>query len=206
MQAFKPVTVLLALFAFSGPLSGDTPPEGWGQPKVAYEATRVMSAEGQTIEAPFHYAPPGKHRQELSQAGMTMVMIIREDLGVAWTLLPGGMYMELSMDEAADDPSSISPPGLDNIAEFEALGTEVIDGWATTRYRVLIRDSGQQAEGLIWMTEHEIPIRMEISPTGGRGGEVAMQLRNLQIREQDPKLFELPANARKMPGFGGRGR
>lgn len=181
-------------------------PDGWSLPTVAHEGTRVMRAEGMTAESAFRYMPVGKQREEMNHEGMSVAIIIRQDLGVTWTLLPGNMYMEMALDE--DDASgslSAASPSPEGIVSFEEVGKEEVGGWPTTRYRVVTRDEGEESEGYFWMTEHWIPIRMKFTSRGNPAETVTMEIRDLKVRDQDPALFEVPAGATKMSGFGGFG-
>jgi hypothetical protein len=179
-------------------------PDGWSLPTVAHEGTRIMRAEGVTAESAFRYLPPGKQREEMTHEGMSVAIIIRPDLGVTWTLLPGNIYMEMALGDAdASGSHSPSTPSTEGVVSFEELGKEEVGGWPTTRYRVVTRDEGEESEGYFWMTEHWIPIRMEFSSRGNPAETVIMEIRNLQIRDQDPALFEVPAGATKMSGLGG---
>jgi hypothetical protein len=195
--------VLLATFAVSTGATAAGLPEGWSEPTVAHEGTRVMSAGGQTVESSYRYLPPGRQREEMNVAGMSMTLILRQDLGVAWTILPNNMYMEMAIDEV--DQEGPSAPSAEGIVEFEELGREEINGWPTTRYRVLMMEDGEEAEGYFWITEHWIPIRMEITMPDDPQGTVTMEVRELKIRDQDPALFEVPKDATRMSGFGGFG-
>lgn len=204
MKTSSIVAALLTICALSASAVASELPEGWSHPTVAHDGVRVMNAEGQSIESPYRYLPPGKHRQEMSQQGMSMAMIIREDLGVVWTVLPQNMYMEMSTD-GADDASSTAAPGAEGVTEFDKIGTEEVNGWPTTKYRVVMEDDGKTADGYFWITEHWIPIRMEITMRDDPSQTMTMELRNLQIRDQDPAMFELPPGATKLAGMGGIG-
>lgn len=195
----------LAATAFTSTATAVELPEGWSLPTVAHEGVRVTRAGGQLIETRFKYLPPGKQREEMSQAGMTITMIIRQDLGTVWTLLPGGnMYMEMDVGGVQADGPSV--PSTEGIKEFEEVGKEQIDGWPTTRYHVVTLQDGQEAEGDFWVTEHWIPIRMEITMRDNPQETVTMEIRDLKVQAQDSALFELPPGARKMSGFPGMGR
>ena len=193
--------VLLASIAFTTTAMAADLPAGWSEPTVAHQGTRVMTAGGQTVQSSYHYLPPGKHREEMTIEGMSMSIVIRQDLGVVWTIFPpalGNMHMEVAIDEAEH-----GGPSMEGIVEFEALGQEEVNGWPTTRYRVVMQEDGREAEGYFWITEHWIPVRMEISMRDDPRETVTMEIRDLQIRDQDPALFDLPAGSRAMPGLGG---
>lgn len=196
-------SVLLAALAVTATAMAADLPEGWSEPTVAHEGTRVMDAGGHTVQTRYRYLPPGRQREEMSQDGMEMAMIIRQDLGVVWTVLPNNMYMEMAIDEAGRDRPTT--PSAEGIVEFEKLGSAEVDGWPTTRYRVVTQEDGREAEGVFWMTEHWIPIRMEITMRDNPGETMTMEIRDLRIGDQDAALFDVPPGATKMQGFGGFG-
>ena len=193
--------VLLASIALATTAMAASLPEGWSEPTVAHEGTRVMTAGGQTVQSSYHYLPPGKHREQMTLEGVSMSIVIRQDLGVVWTIFPpalGNMHMEMAIDEAEH-----GGPSMEGIVEFEAMGQEEVSGWPTTRYRVVMMEDGKEAEGYFWITEHWIPIRMEIAMRDDPEETIIMEIRDLQIRDQDPALFELPTGSRAMPAMGG---
>lgn len=194
---------LLASMALATTAMAAKLPEGWSEPTVAHEGTRVMNAGGHMVQTHYRYLPPGRQREEMNQDGMEMAVIIRQDLGVMWTVLPNNMYMEMAIDEAGRERPST--PSSEGIVEFEKLGNAEVNGWPTTRYRVLTQEDGQEAEGEFWMTEHWIPIRMEIAMRDNPGETMTMEIRDLRIVDQDAALFEVPPGATKMQGFGGFG-
>lgn len=179
-------------------------PEGWHQADVAYEGTRIMSAGGNSMSSKFHYAPPGKHRQEMEQSGMSIVTIVREDKGVIWSLLGGGMYIEMAFGEQSEDgdplknPQGVTLPEGTEVLEFEELGEETVNGFDTTKYRVVMVSDGQEAEGLYWMTEEQIPVRMEVTPRDGSVETVVIEMTELSIQPQADTLFELPPGATEL--------
>lgn len=203
MKFTRTAGVLLAAFAIHASATAGNLPEGWSEPTVAHEGVRVMRAGGQEVESHYRYLPPGKQREEMSVEGMSMAIILRQDLGVAWTLLPNNMYMEMAIDDVEQEGPSA--PSAEGIVEFEKLGTEEVNGWPTTRYRVLTRQDGEEAEGYFWITEHWIPIRMEFTSPEHPGDSMTMEVRNLRIQAQDPGLFEIPAGATRLAGMGGLG-
>lgn len=195
---------LVASIGLAVPAMAMELPEGWSEPTVAHEGTRVMQAEGHEVQSRFHYQPPGKHREEMQAEGMQMSMIIRQDLELVWTILPGGTsYMEMDIGETEEDRRT--GPSAEGIVEHRKIGTEVVNGWPTTHYHIVTMEDGQEAEGDVWVTEHWIPIRMEIVMRDDPGNRMVMEIRDLQVRAQDPALFELPPGATKLSGFGGFG-
>jgi outer membrane lipoprotein-sorting protein len=200
MHIKKVLVTLFAILTCHAVVAAAAAPEGWSEPTVAHEGIRVMSTGGRAVETRFRHLPPGKQREEMSHEGMSMTMIIRPDLGRVWTVLPGNMYMEMALDEAGQ-----ATPSADGVIDFEKLGEEQVNGWATTRYRVTTLEEGKRSEGYFWVTEHWIPVRMEIAASDNPREVMRMEVRDLQVQDQDPALFELPRGATKLPGFGGQG-
>src|SRR5690606_7274845 len=95
------------------------------QPEVGFAAWRTIGDGTNTMmEGPYHYSPPGKHRNELQMQGQALTAIVREDLQTIWTLMPQqNMYMELSYDE----PTTPSFDAAD-VVESRFIGTEEING------------------------------------------------------------------------------
>lgn len=206
MQIFRTASALLALAPVVALAAPNEIPAELRHPDVAYDGTRVMSMAGQAIESRFHYAPPGKHRQEMNEQGMSITSIIREDLNLVWSILPQGMYLEIDLGEQAGGQTKLATPNPDDVIEFQDLGQETVNGHATTRYRVITKHEGEEAEGYFWLTRDRIPVRMEITAKSAPDQTMTMELRELQIRPQDDALFELPPGARKMAGLDGLGQ
>lgn len=173
-------------------------PEDWRNPEIAYEGTRLIQAGGHTMSSKFHYAPPGKHRQEMDQGGMQIVTILREDKGVIWSIIGPGMYMETAFGEEVQgrDPGrGLVLPDDTEVVEFEELGRETVNGVDTTRYRILMRDDERDTEGLYWLSDEKIPMRMEVTPQDGSYDTVVIETTDVSIGPQADELFELPAGA-----------
>jgi hypothetical protein len=85
--------------------------------------------------------------------------------------------------------------------DITEVGKETLDGHATTKYKLLMKDGS--AGGFIWITGEGIPVKMDmLSKSGGEKTRVTMTLSNLKVGAQDPQLFEVPADYSAMPSFG----
>ncbi len=83
--------------------------------------------------------------------------------------------------------------------DLEQVGSETIEGLATTKYKFVMKDGS--AGGFLWYTREGIPVKMDlISKSGGRNSRITVTLENVQVGEQDPSLFELPAGYTALPG------
>ncbi|HEY6189675.1 MAG TPA: hypothetical protein VIW80_18620 [Pyrinomonadaceae bacterium] len=125
------------------------------------------------------------------------------------------LYAEVKPGEAGDLtaaarnlPSDFSPDKLINEqspgANYEKLGTETVNGRATTKYRVKTTGkgeaSGMQTETIVWVDESlGMPVKSETTSTGERasGSKVTMEMRDIK-QEADPSLFEMPKDYKKV--------
>jgi hypothetical protein len=137
----------------------------------------------------------------MDQGGMQIVTILREDKGVVWSIIGPGMYMETAFGEEVQgrDPGrGLVLPDDTEVVEFEELGRETVNGVDTTRYRVLMRDDERDTEGLYWLSDDKIPMRMQVTPQDGSYDTVTIETTDLSIGPQADELFELPAGAQAM--------
>lgn len=169
-------------------------------PSVEYSADRVIESAAGTMTGKV-YSAQGKDRSETEMGGMRSVMILRRDQQIGWMLMPAQkMYQQ--MDFAKAQQQSGATP--DDQVEITQLGSETLEGFDCTKYKMLMKDGS--AGGFIWITQHGIPVKMDmLSKSGREKTRITMTLKNLQIGSQDPQLFELPAGYTAMPSMGGFG-
>ncbi len=165
---------------------------------VSYDGTRLMEFQGQQMEMTERRAPQ-KLYTEMFVGDMTVGIILREDLKKSYTLMPSmGFYREVSMEEGMTQAAN----GMEFI-DIEKLGSDDINGHASTRYAVSFRDNEGSGDGLLWVTDTGVPIKMDMtySNKDAQGQRMVMQFTQLNLREQDPKYFEVPSDLKPM-GFG----
>lgn len=112
-------------------------------------------------------------------------------------------------DSSKNLPSDFSPDKLLNQtgggARYEKVGTEDVNGRATTKYRVTTSGRTGAAknvttESLIWIDESlGMPVKSETTVMGGdaSGSKYSTELRDLK-QDVDQSLFELPADYQKV--------
>lgn len=182
------------------------PGAGWAakmqEPQVDYSADSVMESEGMAMKSRVYHSH-GKQRQEMG-GGEGIVTIIRPDKKVVWQLM-GNMYMEMAMDQQ-DSPDAHDM----DVQQRTAMGEEEINGVKTTKYKVVATGKdGKKFGGFFWTTKDGITMKMDmLYKEGNRKDRVAIELSNLKIEKQDPKLFEIPAGYTKndMGAMMGRGQ
>lgn len=192
--------VLALLSLLAGPSFAAHPYQRWAQElgideNVSYDGTRLMEFQGHQMEMTERRAPQ-KLYTEMFVADMTMGIILREDLKKSYTLMPSmGFYREVSMEEGMTQASN----GMEFI-EIEKLGSDEVNGHASTRYAVSFRDNQGSGEGFLWVTDTGVPIKMDMtySNKDAQGQRMLMQFTELNLREQDPKYFEIPPDLKPM--------
>jgi len=167
----------------------------WEGPQVEYSGdTRLETADGVMEGVVYHAA--GKERRETKMGGESMTMIIRQDKQVMWTLMPdANAYMEMSLDHSRDK-SDFSQYHIDQTT----VGEEEINGIKATKSKVIMtKNDGSKLGGFWWTTKEGIPLKMDMISVEGKTKErIVMELTNLKIGKQDPKLFEVPADYMNM--------
>jgi len=164
--------------------------------QAEYSATRVMSADGTMISGRYYHRPD-RNRSETTVQGTSATMIMRMDREVAWTLMPGNMYMEIDLSEVDTQPT----PEAGEVLDAERVGSEMVNGYPSEKWRMRVRsEDGSESNGHVWVTEGKDPIvikmDMDVQAKGSKTSRLVMELQDLQIAAQPPSLFELPGDAR----------
>jgi Putative peptidoglycan binding domain len=162
---------------------------------VSYDGTRVMEFQDGTFEMTERRAP-GKMYTEMYLGNMTTGVILREDLGKSYVLMPSmGFYREESLEDGLMQASN----GLE-FSQIEKLGKEDVNGHSSTKYKTRFKDKEGKGAGFIWVTDTGVPIKIDMiySNQEAKGQRLTMQFAELNLRKQDPAYFEVPANLKPM--------
>jgi hypothetical protein len=160
-------------------------------PQTGYSATRIVKAGGTEISGKL-YSENGNERWEMTMQGMRQVSIVKPEEGRLLMYMPD-MNMAMEMDEAA-----AAKYGFDNIAagvEATEEGSDIVEGEATTRYRIEPNEENGITDALVWMTDDGIPVKAEGESANG---SFSMILKDLKRGDQEASLFELPAGVTPM--------
>ena len=172
---------------------------GWAvplvEPQVEYSADSTMETELVTMKGRIYYTP-AKQRNDMGAPGTdsTSYMIIHRDKNVMWNVMPDAkMYMEMSLD-------SSDVQDFKNLDWQETVvGEEVINGIKTTKYKAIATSKdGKKYGGYSWRTKDGITVKADLLyKEGTETHRIKLELTNLKVGKQDPKLFEVPADYAK---------
>jgi len=182
------------------PAVAQDPYERWAEElgidrDVSYDGIRVIDAQGSRFQATERRAP-GKMYTEINVEGMSSGVIIREDLQTSYILMPSmGFYQEKTLADGMLQTSN----GLE-FSKIEKVGTENINSHRSTKFKTRFVDNEGKGVGMIWVTDTGVPIKMDMiySSSSMKGERITMQLTELNLRAQDPAVFEPPANLKLM--------
>lgn len=188
----KAFVAVLALCSIAPAAFAGTMP----QASVDYSADSIMEAQGMAINSRIYHSR-NKDRMEMNTSGMNSIVINRMDKKLTWMLMPEQkMYTEMDIKEGKKNSKDISDCQVD----FKSQGSETVNGFKTTKNKVtMVCPDNLTYTGHMWVTKESILMKMDAVATTDNG-EVAfkMELKNLKIARQNPKLFEIPAGYEKM--------
>jgi len=165
-----------------------------------YSAESYMETADGVQQGPV-YVAPGMERREFVENGESMVMIIRKDKKLIWTLMPGNMYMETKFSEEGrkDDLGSYK-------IETTTIGPETVNGMKTTKSKMIMTGpNGTKMGGFSWLSKEGIMVKMDaIAVDKKKKDRFKIELQNIKIGKQDRDLFGIPDGYSKMDmgGFG----
>jgi hypothetical protein len=172
-------------------------------PKVEYSADSYMETAEAVMEGPLYYAP-GKERREYLMDGQKMIMITRHDKKTAWMLMPEEKtYMEMKLSSKQGRKDDLS--AYKDQADHDRADT--VNGVKATKSKIIMTaPDGGKLGGFMWTTREGILVKMDaIAVEKGSKERFTINLKNLKIGKQDPKLFEVPADYTGMD-MGGIGK
>ncbi|MDH4152368.1 MAG: DUF4412 domain-containing protein [Nitrospira sp.] len=169
------------------------------RPQAEYSADSTMQTEEGTIQQKIFVTPTKERKEMLTGAGDGGIMIFRFDSKVLWILMPSEkMYMENSMaggqgQRQRDDPSQWT-------YEDTAMGEETLSGIRVTKYKTIATSTdGKKYGGFSWRTREGISIKQDLLyKEGNNKKRMLIELTNVQIGRQDPRLFEIPEGFTKL--------
>ena len=189
--------VAVACITVAGIVHADAGPDVTG-----YSADSYLETADGVVKGPIHYVPGLERREYVDESGGNMVMIVRHDKKVVWMVMPeDGIYMEMKFPEEGrkDDLGAYQ-------IETTAIGPETVNGVETTKNKIImVGPNGDKLGGFSWVTKEGIVVKMDaIAVEKGSKERLKLELKDLQIGQQDASLFEIPGGFTRMEmgGFG----
>lgn len=200
-------------------VTSNVPPFSTREPE-RYQAVRIVtfnesSSSGTTMDrtSRVSIARDGEKRREEYFIGAGETVVYLEVPVGRFVLLPAsGIYADLNeaatqtQRELLGETDTLSTDLLlsegYSTSTYEKLGTELLDGRMTTKYRVTSGNTGEATGGVetfIWIDESiGMPVRSQsISGVAGQASKSTMELKGIKL-EVDNDLFKLPASYRKV--------
>ena len=161
--------------------------------QTAYAATRIIETNEGAFEQRVNWTPD-KIRTETSIGGVTLLNIVREDLGVMWIANP---QLGRCLQQPVETIDELSQLGGQYVAEqvtYEEVGKETVGGYEATKYLVSAEDPEiGPHQAYMWTTADNILVRMEMDTVAeGTKLSFTMRLKDLTTGPQDDSLFESP--------------
>ena len=124
-----------------------------------------------------------------------MITIHRGDEQMAYTLFPN--VMKYMVSEEVADQEAVEPD-----VQTTEIGSEVIDGHPTIKYKIHISYDGEEApqEGFIWKATDldNMTIKSEME---NEGVKFSTLLTDIVLKTPDAELFEVPSNFTQSKNF-----
>jgi hypothetical protein len=189
-----------AAFAFGGMIAvGMNEAAQVGEVETPFRAEARLETEEQNIDTVIYYKP-GHIRDEMNMGGQDMVVLQDLEAQKTYMLMPQGMYMEMDMGESNDQTDEY------RLIEREIVGQEKVNGFDTTKYKVIYEGPDGKYGGFTWFTDDNIAVKsFAVSETRGERSRFRYEVQKLERGNQPDSLFEIPAGYRKFSMGGGLG-
>ena len=183
------LVVLIGLTTFAAWLPVQAAP--MNRPQAEYSADATVENEEGTMKQKIFVTPTKERKEMLTGSGEGAVQIFRYDNKVMWMLMPSeNMYMEYSIGGGPSKGSDTSQWTY----EDTVVGEETMNGIRVTKYKTIATSTdGKKYGGFSWRTREGINVKQDLLYKEGNDKKrMLIELSNLQIGRQDPRLFEVP--------------
>ncbi|MGF1613334.1 MAG: hypothetical protein ACFCVA_05280 [Gammaproteobacteria bacterium] len=147
------------------------------------------------------YVGRGQKRQEMGEDQKQRINILDLERNVAWILNPSRReYIEFKGPAQENIPSRPPLPGEPGSLcgkqkglTCNEVGAERINGRNTEKWEIVVAEGGREMRSVVWVDRGlGVPVREELE-----GGYVR-ELRDIQEGPQDPSLFQVPAEYKRI--------
>ncbi|MEQ8700499.1 MAG: hypothetical protein RLT05_28555 [Bauldia litoralis] len=187
------IVLLSACWVWVAPAHADSLPG----PTVDFTGTMVIRyPPAQPLTIRIDYTSQ-RVRRELAAFGTRFVTIVDRTKDRTVMLFPDlKRYSIRPLDPDAHDTVKSLARG----AALERVGPETLGGVDTVKFRLQGRSPrGRTFAGFLWLTPHNIMIRMEGQSTvGGKARQLVIEMKDLRSGAVYPAVFDIPAGYEKV--------
>jgi len=156
-----------------------------------FSADEIHTVKNKTTNFKVH-AIPSAMRLEGEDKGRKTITIMRFDRKVLWNLIPDQkMYVELPWASQGEWASLIQ----DAQANRQSLGPEQVGAYHCDKSRVQVTIDGKVYTSFQWTAKE---LNGFVVKTQDEKGQWSNEYQNVQLGPQDPSLFEVPADYKKI--------
>ena len=193
MPRFLTSLITAAILAASVVCAQEAPPAV--DPDVSFSGTRqIQTAVG--VRDVFIRQAPDKIRMEVAQGSRKAIHIVRLDMGAAYMLIPQmNAYQKMPLQRSSVETTDLV------FAEGGFVGEDEVDGVACTRFQGRVSDStGHTAEGTYCASADGVVMEVDMvyDDAAKLGKPLRYTMRDVDVGEQDPSVFEVPSGYRDL--------
>jgi hypothetical protein len=165
-----------------------------GEPKVGFSADRVLTIDGHSYLGRI-WAMPGEERHEQAIQAFRPIFLLHAASPLGEIVLP----------QLKTIVEFVMPPELRLFADpaltKHPVGHASVNGIATTAYAIDETVPEGHAQGTLWLSRDDIPMKLAGTFIGHKGKPVAVrwELNHVRVGPQPAALFETPRGFSKLP-------
>jgi hypothetical protein len=165
-----------------------------GDAQVGFNADRTLVIDGHRYQGKI-WTMPGKERHEQAIQGFRPIFLLHAKSPLVEIVLP--QLKTIVQFALPPELRMLGDPAL----RKHPVGSETVNGIATTRYAIDENVPEGHATGTLWLGQSGIPMKLEGSFTrpGGKVATVRWELSHVKVGPQPAALFEAPKGYSKLP-------
>lgn len=163
-------------------------------PFKPFSADQVFKVGARTMTGTV-YATSTAMRIESQMDGRQTISIVRTDQKVVWSLLPDRKaYIELSLDSLNQAAALAQPPSAQNLPHTN-IGSEQVGTHLCDKSKVQSTSNGRTSVFVEWAARD---LGGFVVKRADENGKWSIEYQNVQFKDQDQSLFEIPVGYQKL--------
>ncbi|HEY6252238.1 MAG TPA: DUF4412 domain-containing protein [Candidatus Angelobacter sp.] len=169
--------------------TGGNSPSAWQMPSFSADQIHTTGKETMTSKV---WASGNAMRIEGEKKGKKSIIIMRFDRKVMWSVMPDQrMYLELPWANQGEWASMVQGAQT----QRQSLGAEQVGSYHCDKSRLQVTLQGKVYISLEWAAKE---LNGFVVKTQDEKGQWSSEYQNVKLGAQDPSLFEVPADYRKL--------